>query len=153
VDFDVQPRHPEDDAAIRELLEAAELPTGDLSSELLERFCVARAPDGTVVGAIGLESFGHVGLLRSLVVHPSQRGYGVGSALVEQLERVARTAGLTDLFLLTTTAADFFAALGYRKVDRGTVPAQVAASEEFRALCPASAVCQAKRLVSQRPAV
>ena len=148
MDIDVQQRRPDDDAAICELLELAELPTADLSPDTLRGFLVARAPGGTVVGAIGLESHGHAGLLRSLVVHPSQRGYGVGSALVEELERRASAAGVTDVYLLTTTAATFFAARAYRPLNRSEVPPEVAASEEFRSLCPASAACMFKRLAS-----
>lgn len=40
---------------------------------------------GAVTGAIGLEKFGTVALLRSAVVSPDHRGSGVGSRLVEQL--------------------------------------------------------------------
>lgn len=139
------PRRPEDDAGIRALLEAAELPTADLSSGLLERFLVARA-DGVVVGAVGLEAFGRAGLLRSLVVDPAARQSGVGTRLVEALVALARSAGVDELYLLTTTAAEFFEACGFRRVVRSAVPSAVAASAEFRGLCPASAVCLWKRL-------
>lgn len=139
------PRRQEDDPAIWALLEAAELATADLSPGLLERFLVARAA-GVVVGAVGLEPFGRVGLLRSLVVHPSHRGLGLGGAMVAQLERRARVAGVEELYLLTTSAAAFFEARGYRPLDRSQVPSSVAASTEFRSLCPASAVCLCKHL-------
>lgn len=151
VEIQVQPRRPEDDSAIRGLLESAELPFEDLSPELLERFLVARASGGAVVGVVGLEVFGRFGLLRSLVVHPAQRGSGLGALLVEHLERRARTAGVTELFLLTTTAAAFFTARGYRTLARTGVPAEVAASREFQSLCPATAVCQGKRLAERGP--
>jgi N-acetylglutamate synthase-like GNAT family acetyltransferase len=65
---------PGDKAAVLQLLADAELPIEDLSSDKLKHFLVARANNGSVIGVIGLESFHEVGLLRSLVVHPSWRG-------------------------------------------------------------------------------
>jgi amino-acid N-acetyltransferase len=151
VRVEIVEREPEHDAAIRALLEEAELPSADLSPDLLARFLVARDLDGVVIGTVGLEVFGSAGLLRSLVVRSTRRGGGLGGLLVDHLERAARGAGVADLYLLTTTAAPFFAARGYRTLDRGRVPPAVAASGEFRLLCPASAVCQHKRLGPGRP--
>ena len=70
-------------------------------------------------------------------------------ALVLVLERDALSAGTEMLVLLTQAAAPFFARLGYSVVDRAYVPEEVNASAEFRSLCPASAICMAKSLVSQ----
>jgi hypothetical protein len=42
VGIEIVPRRPENDGAIRALLEAAELPAADLSTSLLESFLVAR---------------------------------------------------------------------------------------------------------------
>jgi N-acetylglutamate synthase-like GNAT family acetyltransferase len=36
------------------------------------------------------------------------RGNGYGKALVAHVERHARSQGVTDVYLLTTTAAEFF---------------------------------------------
>ena len=46
--------------------------------------------------------------------------------------------------LLTQTARDFFAHLGYRVIERTEAPEEVQGSEEFRSLCPASAICMVK---------
>jgi N-acetylglutamate synthase-like GNAT family acetyltransferase len=48
--------------------------------------------------------------------------------------------------LLTQTARDFFAHLGYRVIDRSEAPEEVQGSEEFRSLCPASATCMVKMI-------
>lgn len=69
------------------------------------------------------------------------RGVGVGSAICEHLEREARTAGLGRLWLLTTTAADFFAARGYERVDRSAASERIQATTEFADLCPNTATC------------
>lgn len=131
--------------AIRALLTGAQLPVADLEAPADLGFRVVR--DGTaVVGAIGLERYGDVGLLRSLVVAPDRRSSGVGAALVQALERDAKAAGVRMLVLLTQTAEKFFRQRGYDVVDRAHAPDEVKASAEFRSLCPASAICMVKRL-------
>ena len=101
---------------------------------------------GAVVGTVAVEDYGADGLLRSLAVHPARRGRGVGARLVAEAEARARGRGLRSLALLTTTAAPFFAALGYRAADRSEAPAAVRASSEFRDVCPSSAACLVKTL-------
>jgi amino-acid N-acetyltransferase len=49
---------------------------------------------------------------------------------------------------LTETAEGFFRGLGYHVIDRGYVIEELKQSAEFRSLCPASAVCMTKSLVS-----
>ena len=100
-----------------------------------------------MIGAIGVEAHGDVGLLRSLVVHPSHRGQGIGKRLTDELESFAKRKGIKTLYLLTTTAGDFFANLGYRVIQRARVPALIAETEEFKTICPVSAVCLFKNLV------
>jgi amino-acid N-acetyltransferase len=129
---------------VRTLLDACALPTTDLAASRPE-FIVACA-DTAVVGVGGLERFGTAGLLRSVAVHPELRGTGLGHAIVTRLEQHARDAGLTELVLLTQTAERFFQATGYHVIGRETAPTAVQMSEEFRGLCPQSAVCMAKRL-------
>lgn len=106
----------------------------------------ARVAGGGPVGAVALERYGADALLRSLVVAPGARGRGLGTALVYALERTAGAAGIATLYLLTETAEAFFAARGYEAIERADVPAAVAASEQFRLHCPASAVCMRRRL-------
>lgn len=128
---------------VRALLAAAQLPVDDLDAPADLGFWVVREA-GSVVGAIGLERFGDVGLLRSLVIAPARRDGGLGTALVRALERDARSAGVRVLVLLTQTAETFFRRHGYDAVDRAYAPDEVKASAEFRSLCPASAVCMVK---------
>ncbi len=131
------------------LLAAAGLPTAGLEQAVL---LVARdepaafaagspAGEGPVVGAIGLEPYGRAGVLRSLVVAPEQRGRGVGAALVARLLELADARGVEELWLLTTTAAAFFARFGFVPAQRDAAPPGVRDSVEFREICPASAAC------------
>ena len=129
---------------IRQMLERNGLPTADLDSSR-PFFLVARQ-GATLLGAAGLEAYGTTGLLRSIVIADGQRGTGVGRGLVESIETAARQRGLRELVLLTETARDFFAKLGYADIARERAPAAVRESAEFRSLCPQSASCMAKRL-------
>lgn len=127
--------------AARRLVRAAGLPAPDGPADVLVAW-----RGGAAVGTVAVEDYGADGLLRSLAVDAAWRGRGLGRALVAAAERRARGRGLHSLALLTTTAAPFFAALGWRAVDRADVPAAVRASSEFRGVCPASAACLVKRL-------
>jgi amino-acid N-acetyltransferase len=142
----IAPAHPRDTASIHALLAASGLPVSDLDTSPVE-FLVA-VDGGRVVGVAGLEAHGDAGLLRSLVVVPSHQGTGLGRALARAIEEHARQRGLRDLVLLTATAADFFASDGYRQIARDTAPAPIRATREFASLCPASATCMAKSLLS-----
>ncbi len=130
--------------AIRTLLVRAELPSEDFARHL-PHFWVVRH-NGTLAGAAGLEIYGESGLLRSLVVEAAYRGQGLGIKLCEQLFAYARTRGVKKLYLLTTTAADFFPKLGFNTIDRDSVPESIQVTEEFSSICPASAICMAKTL-------
>ena len=132
----------DDLAAVRQLLESAGLPTSDLATAG-PQFAVIR--DGQQIIATGaLQCFGSVALLRSVAVAPDRRGAAVGRRIVQELERVARAAEIRRLVLLTQTARQFFAHLGYRVIERADAPQEVQGSEEFRSLCPSSASCMVK---------
>lgn len=135
-----------DEHAVLELLVDAGLPTRDLNAEKLGAFLVARTGDGRIIAAVGCESFGADGILRSLVIHPDFRGLGLGKALTGAMEERAASRGVRALFLLTTTAPGFFPRLGYVSADRAAVPECIGATEEFSNVCPVSAVCMRKDL-------
>jgi N-acetylglutamate synthase-like GNAT family acetyltransferase len=88
-----------------------------------------------------MEVYGDCGLLRSVVVVPSLRGLGVGETLTHDRLAWARRRGLRQVWLLTTTAADFFDRFGFVRVDRASAPPELAASAEFTGACPAGAAC------------
>jgi amino-acid N-acetyltransferase len=132
---------------VRDLLAAARLPIEDLNTAPGLRFWVAEDQD-RIVGAVGLESLGAAGLLRSLVVAPSHRQHGLGSSLTATLEREARANGIEVLVLLTETAEPFFKRHGYQVIERKYVPDEIKQSAEFQSLCPALAICMTKSLQS-----
>jgi amino-acid N-acetyltransferase len=135
--------------AVLALLQAAGLPTADLTSVTCLHLWVLEAED-SLVGVVGMERFGARALLRSLAVAPSYRQRGMGHQLVARLESEARADDVEQLVLLTETAERFFRAIGYEVIDRRRVPEEIRQSAEFRSLCPASAVCMSKLLTSSR---
>ena len=131
-------------ATVERLLARNDLPAADVRDGPARFFL--GVVDGERVGAGGLETPGAAGLLRSVVVAAPYRGRGYGHALCDRLEARARQTGVEDLYLLTTTAAPFFADRGFARVDRDGVPAPVRATSEFADLCPDTAVAMRKRL-------
>ena len=135
-----------DGPAIAALLREAGLPHGDFAAHVAH-FLVARDECGAVVGAVGAEgaeSGGEEALLRSLVVAPHLRGAGLGGRLVAELERRAVAWGVRRWWLLTTTAEVFFAARGFRVVERCAAPETIRATGQFSGGCSRSAVCMTR---------
>jgi N-acetylglutamate synthase-like GNAT family acetyltransferase len=125
-------------ASARELLQSAALPLAGLD-EHFDGFWTLHAADDGLAGVAGSERYGATWLLRSLAVDPSSRGQGIGSALLAAVVADARQRGARAIFLLTTDAADFFAAHGFSTIPRATVPGVLQASEELRGACPDTA--------------
>jgi len=145
-EFIFRPATAADLPAVADFLTACGLPAQDLTPEILAGFELAFSAEGRLVGQVGLEAFGDIGLLRSLAVAPELHGQGIGEQLVTRREAEARLAGLSAVYLLTTTAADYFRRRAYDDVPRETVPAAIAAHAQFRNLCPSSARCLRKAL-------
>jgi amino-acid N-acetyltransferase len=131
-------------SAVESLLSTSDLPV-DGVRENLSSFIIAEDRDG-IAGAIGLEKFGAVALVRSAVVSPDNRGSGIGTRLVEQIVERAGKEGIEQLYLLTTTAEKYFPRFGFTLTTRAAVPAAVKASAEFHGACPDTAVVMTRRV-------
>jgi N-acetylglutamate synthase-like GNAT family acetyltransferase len=133
----------ERDALIAALSRAG-LPSQDVAQpdKLFWRF----NEDDVPVGFGGLEVHGDAALIRSIVTLPPLRERGVGRAIVAALEREADLHRCRTVYLLTTTAAPFFAQLGYAPCDRAQVPEAIRATDEFTKLCGDSAAVLVKTL-------
>jgi amino-acid N-acetyltransferase len=116
------------------LLAGQRLPTDDLHDPVIT--LVGAFVNDTLVGVIGLQACDDVAMLRSLAVDPAHRDRGIAAALCERLFMLA---GERDLYLLTESADNYFARLGFEPIDRATVPAAIRATAQFSALCPSSA--------------
>ncbi len=134
----VRVARPADLPAVLRLLGAASLPLDGVEAHFSD-FLVAEV-DGQVAAAGGLEVYGDAALLRSVVVSPSVRGLGLGRRLTEALVEHATKRGAPSLYLLTTTAEDYFPRLGFVRITRDALPQGLHASAELRGDCPQSAV-------------
>lgn len=126
------------------LLAQEGLPTADLPGEVR---LYALKTENELLGIGGLELRGHAGLLRSLTIPASHRGKSLGTELVRELNEEARSLGLSEVWLLTETAAPFFAKLGFDSRNREEAPQEIRSSAEFSALCPDSAICMSLKLI------
>ena len=129
----------EDLAEVQSLLSGAALPLDGVTDFFPANYAVGERGE-QVVAAIGVERYGDHGLLRSAVVAESARGTGIGSQLTEERLNWCKAEGLRDVYLLTTTAAPFFAKLGFVSVERSQVPGEVTSAPEFASICPSTAV-------------
>ena len=130
---------------LTQFLAACDLPVADIGqSETLQFF--AQEIDGQLSGVVGLELYPPFALLRSLAVAPHCRGSGLGRTLLAFAEQQAAVRGVDMLFLLTTSAAPFFAAYGYANAQRSEAPAAIQTTAQFSGLCPASSSFMAKFL-------
>ncbi|TAK86449.1 MAG: GNAT family N-acetyltransferase [Betaproteobacteria bacterium] len=139
----IYPRPPA--SKVKELLAACNLPASDLEAADFEHFfgCGVEAEPK---GVVGVELYGEVGLLRSLAVEEAARGHGCGTRLVKEAEKHAVANGVEALYLLTTTAEEFFRSQGYMKIERASVPEAIRRTSEFSTLCPSTATAMVKVL-------
>ena len=112
----LRPATPDDLAAIIALLEAVHLPPWD-TEEHLHNFVVAEQ-GGRIVGCGGLEAYpaGSCALVRSMAVDESLRGSGLGREILEWVMEQARSLGLSNFYLFTMTARDFYLKFGFADV-------------------------------------
>jgi amino-acid N-acetyltransferase len=125
-------------ASILALLEQSGLPQDGLSEHITTAL-IARDVGG-IVGSAALEHYGAAALLRSVAVAAAWRGQGLGQRLTAAALDMAREGGVTQVYLLTETAADFFPRFGFRPIARAEVDSAVQQSVEFTSACPDSAL-------------
>ena len=122
---------------VESLLKQAALPTDGVRDFFPDNYAVAELGQ-VVIGAAGVEQYGSYGLLRSAVVAAGARGTGLGAQLVHDRLQWSRSRGITDVYLLTTTAPAFFEKFGFERVERSAVPGEVQVAREFASICPSS---------------
>ena len=131
-------------SAVEQLLVSSKLPVDGVRDHFAN-FVVAEDGAG-IEGAVGLERYDSFALLRSAVVAPNHRNSGVGRRLLEHMLQQAEQAGINELYLLTTTAEEYFPRFGFTRTSRAAVPEQLKASAEFRGACPDTAVVMKREL-------
>lgn len=113
------------------LLSAVNLPHEGVAEHLWD-FLLARDASGRLVGCVGLERHGRVGLLRSAAVAPEFQRTGLGSRLTQALLEHAAGSGLEEVALLTSTAREFFEhRFGFVVAEREEYAQRLARSTEW----------------------
>lgn len=136
--------NPEEFYSTFDLLKTSKLDPSDLNQTNIRLFSLKE--DENLIGVGGLEVIGDVALLRSVAVDPAYQKRGLGAQLVSQIEKAAKESGLTSLYLLTNTAADFFKAQNYQVIHRDNFAESLKQTAQFSGLCPVSAVSMMKVL-------
>lgn len=125
------------------LLQQHKLPVSDIDDDKI----LYLLQDGEkTIGTAGLEIFEDCALLRSVSIVKEQQGKGYGKFMNDAVEQYVKDAGINCLYLLTTTAKDFFDKQGYCVISREEAPVSIKQTAEFTSLCPSSAVVMKKRI-------
>ena len=138
LDISIEPATGADGPAILRLLSVAGLPVDGLLDHL-GTAVVAKA-GRRVVGCAALEVYTDGALLRSVVVDGEAKGQGIGTQVTTAALNLASVLGTPAVYLLTTTAEEFFPKFAFERIGRDEVPAGVKMSVEFRAACPSTAI-------------
>jgi amino-acid N-acetyltransferase len=135
---------PADKNQIRRLLSECGLPTLYVHRHL-KSFIVAKAAK-KIVGVIGLEGYGRVGLLRSLCVGQGYRGRGIAKMLNAKILGYAQMRGIDRLYMFTLDAEKFASKLGFHKIDKNRIPKSIRSTWQFRSLNSYPFVCMMKKI-------
>ena len=119
------------------LLKSNELPFQDIDDHMDQLIVLLKS--NAVVGCVGMEIYGKIGLLRSLAVDDSLKGEGYGKKLTSEILDYSKKKNLEKIYLLTTTAKTFFEKLGFVEINRNDVDIQIKETNEYKYLCPDSA--------------
>ena len=136
---------PADAAAIFALLDEQHLPLDGLRDHLATTL-VARTDGGHIVGSAALEIYPDGALLRSVAIAAGRQHRGLGRRLTESAIALARDRQVRAIYLLTTTAEQYFPRFGFEPIARAEVPPGVQTSIEFTSACPSSATVMRKTL-------
>lgn len=151
--MEVFPAIQSDVADVLALLTSVDLPLEGVE-EHISGFLVAKDKAGRLVGTIGIERHGSVGLLRSAAVAAQFQHSGLGSCLTTALLETARKSGIEKVVLLTSTASGFFARrFGFAEAARSDYDRRLADSPEWILPRCSSAVCMSLDLNDAEGAV
>src|SRR4030095_6131312 len=141
-DIAIEAARDQDLGDVLALLTQQRLPLEGLADPLATTLVAPQS--GRVVGSAARETYRDGVLLRSVAVSPDLQGQGLGRTLTGAAIQLARDRRAAAVYLLTTTAEDYFPRLGFERIARGDVPASVQESVEFRSACPSAAVVMRK---------
>lgn len=132
--------------SVSSLLRESNLVALDDHSQFGEHYVIAENSGGFLFGVAGIEIRGNDGLLRSVAIAPHLRTRGLGTRLIHDRIDYARARRLRALYLLTTTARDYFPRFGFTVIGRTEAPLEIAGTIEWSSACPASSTAMFLKL-------
>ncbi len=124
--------------SIQLILNSEGLPHEDCQGHL-DNFLVLEE-ENTIIGVGGIELYGKFALIRSIAVLKEYRGKGIGLSIFSSIKQYAIDNGVTEMYLLTETAEDYFKKLSFSTISRDLTPEPIKQTKQFSSLCPSSAV-------------
>jgi amino-acid N-acetyltransferase len=137
---------PADKNQIRRLLSECGLPNLYIHRHLKSFMVAKRAKK--VVGVIGVEVYGRVGLLRSMCVDQAYRGQGIAKMLHRKILTYAQLQKVGRLYVFTLNAEKFASKLGFHKIDKKRIPKSIRSTWQFRGSRRYPVVCMMKRIIN-----
>jgi N-acetylglutamate synthase-like GNAT family acetyltransferase len=99
--------------------------TPEMISLAIDDYLVVQAPTGELLACGALKEYSpSVAEIAAIAVSREAHGKGLGRAIVRSVEDLARMRDIYDVFALTLQP-DFFAAIGYERVDRARYPEKI----------------------------
>jgi len=99
--------------------------TPEMVELAIDDYVVGVTPHGKVVACGALKEYSpSLAEVAAIAVARSAHGNGVGKAIVNAVEDLALKRGIYDVFALTLQP-EFFAAIGYHRVDRARYPEKI----------------------------
>ena len=99
--------------------------TPEMISLAIDDYVVVQNTAGELVACGALKEYSpSVAEVAAIAVSRAAHGKGLGRAIVTAVEQLARKRGIYDVFALTLQP-DFFAAIGYQRVDRARYPEKI----------------------------
>ncbi len=125
--------------------------TPEMIALAIDDYVVVQNSAGTLLACGALKEYSpSVAEVAAIAVSKEAHGKGLGRAIVSAVEALARKRGIFDVFALTLQP-EFFAAIGYERVDRARYP------EKIRRDCLGCArrfacneICFSKNLMAER---
>jgi N-acetylglutamate synthase-like GNAT family acetyltransferase len=99
--------------------------TPEMISLAIDDYVVVQNSHGELLACGALKEYSpSVAEVAAIAVAKEAHGRGLGRAIVEAVESLARKRGIYDVFALTLQP-EFFAAIGYQRVDRARYPEKI----------------------------
>ena len=99
--------------------------TPEMISLAIDDYIVVQGQRGELLACGALKEYSpSVAEIAAIAVAREAHGRGLGRTIVRSVEDLARMRGIYDVFALTLQP-DFFAAIGYQRVDRARYPEKI----------------------------